>query len=202
MMMTDPPGLFSRLHGLDWYGGMLRRWTEGLGLRPEQRVLELGCGPGCLSRDLAARGMRVTGMDCSSRMIRHAAGAARSEATFQVAALPLLPVDDGTYDVVLAASLLNVIKDKPAAIAEMTRVVRSGGLVSALFPVPGFEQAANRLARQMSGFSRAAMRQWGRSGAPLNPDAVCDWFGVAGLAPLSISGALEGGIAIVTGRKL
>jgi SAM-dependent methyltransferase len=48
-----------------------------LGLRPGDSILDLGCGPGLYSAQLAERGLRVTGVDYSHRSIDHASEYAR-----------------------------------------------------------------------------------------------------------------------------
>jgi ubiquinone/menaquinone biosynthesis C-methylase UbiE len=92
-------------------------------------VLEIGVGTGQLAVPLAARGVPVTGLDLSRAMmdvlIRKAGGAAP---------LPLvegdatqLPFADGAFAAAYARWVLHLIPDWRGAIAEMARVVRTGG---------------------------------------------------------------------------
>lgn len=58
----------------DWYVEFTRAWgTESRALLPDtmsgQRVLDMACGPGELSRHLASRGARVTAVDLSANML-------------------------------------------------------------------------------------------------------------------------------------
>jgi SAM-dependent methyltransferase len=56
--------------------------TEALGLRPGQRLLDVGCGPGRHAHALARRGIEVVGVDISQRFVDLAAAAAPPGATF------------------------------------------------------------------------------------------------------------------------
>ncbi|MGB1823721.1 MAG: class I SAM-dependent methyltransferase, partial [Ilumatobacteraceae bacterium] len=57
------------------------RLVELLGLEPGDRVLDVGCGPGRHSHELARRGMAVHGVDISQRFIDLASGSAPDGAT-------------------------------------------------------------------------------------------------------------------------
>ena len=59
------------------------RLVELLGLEPGDRVLDVGCGPGRHSHELARRGMAVHGVDISQRFIDLASGSAPDGATFE-----------------------------------------------------------------------------------------------------------------------
>src|SRR5262245_13242560 len=56
--------------------------VDALGLRPGDRVLDVGCGPGRHSHELARRGMEVVGLDISERFVELATTEAPSGATF------------------------------------------------------------------------------------------------------------------------
>ncbi|RMI12795.1 methyltransferase domain-containing protein [Cellulomonas triticagri] len=105
-------------------------------LLPGQSLLDVGCGPGNLTVDLAARVApgRVVGVDRSEAVI----GLARAEAeragaadvTFSTADAYALPFEDGSFDVVHAHQLLQHLGDPVAALREMRRVARPGGVVA------------------------------------------------------------------------
>lgn len=115
----------------------LREWERGqLGLGEGQRLLDVGCGRGeaalALADDLGDDG-DVVGIDASAEMLRVArskAGAARCRVRFTVGDACSLDEPDDSFDVVRAERTLQWLADPLAAVAEMARVVRHGGLVS------------------------------------------------------------------------
>ena len=106
-------------------------------LRPGLSLLDVGCGPGNITADLAGRvapGPTV-GLDASAEVIAEARSPAADPSvtglTFQVGDLFDLPFPDGTFDVVHAHQVLQHVGDPVAALVEMGRVCRPGGLVAA-----------------------------------------------------------------------
>ncbi len=103
-------------------------------LRPGQSLLDVGCGPATITNDLArvvAPGM-VTGIDASEEII----ALARSE---QPNSMPIeleigdalhLPFREASFDVVHAHQVLQHLVDPVAALREMARVVRPGGIIA------------------------------------------------------------------------
>ncbi len=92
-------------------------------------VLDLGCGPGVLSRELVARGATVTGIDVSDAMLRLARETAPG-AAFQLCDLAGgLPFPDGSFDRVVASLMLHYLEDWEAPLREMGRVLRGGGAI-------------------------------------------------------------------------
>jgi SAM-dependent methyltransferase len=101
------------------------------------RVLDVGCGPGTITVDLAARvpGGQVVGVDQAPDVLavaRQEAGRrGRSNVGFGVGNAYHLAFGDGTFDVVHAHQVLQHLPDPVSALAEMRRVCRAGGLVAA-----------------------------------------------------------------------
>lgn len=112
-------------------------------------ILDVGCGPGTLTIDLArlvAPG-RVVGVDASEEVLERARevlrgefesdpGAAEQDAspvdnvTFEQANAYALPFADATFDVVHAHQVLQHLSDPIAAIKEMLRVAKPGGIIA------------------------------------------------------------------------
>lgn len=102
-------------------------------LRPGLDVLDVGCGPGTITRDLAARVApgRVTGIDRSDDVISVAAdGGTPDNLDFAVGDVYALDAPDDRYDVVHAHQVLQHLSDPVAALHEMRRVCRPDGLVA------------------------------------------------------------------------
>ena len=116
-----------------------------LPIRPGDRVLDLGCGGGRHAFEVYRRGAHVVAADrdegeLASVQAMFEAMAAEGEApagaraaTVKADAL-LLPFADATFDVVIAAEILEHIPDDERAMAEITRVVRPGGIVAITVP--------------------------------------------------------------------
>ncbi|MGY1605348.1 methyltransferase domain-containing protein [Geodermatophilus sp. SYSU D00815] len=104
-------------------------------LRPGLEVLDVGCGPGTITVDLAQRVApgRVVGLDVSADPLDEARALAASrgvEVTFGVGDVYALDAADGSFDVVHAHQVLQHLTDPVAALREMARVCRPGGLVA------------------------------------------------------------------------
>ena len=97
------------------------------------KVVELGCGPGFYSRRLARRfpQIAVTGVDRSPSQIRVArqrvAAARIQNCLFERVNALALPVVDESFDVLLASRIFTILPDHERAVAEMFRVLKSGG---------------------------------------------------------------------------
>lgn len=107
-------------------------WPEGKPL-PGENVIELGCGPGFYSRGLAERfrDISVLGIDRSPSQLAWARKRARAaklhNCRFQSDNVLDLSHNDNSFDVLIASRLFTVLPDRRRAVAEMFRVLRSGG---------------------------------------------------------------------------
>jgi arsenite methyltransferase len=98
-----------------------------------EKVIELGCGPGFYSRNLAQRfpQILVTGVDRSEGQIlrarRHAQDAAIANCAFEQVNALQLPCEDANFDVLIASRLFTILYDPNRAVAEMYRVLKRDG---------------------------------------------------------------------------
>ncbi|MDJ0381746.1 class I SAM-dependent methyltransferase [Streptomyces sp. G-G2] len=105
-------------------------------LRPGMSVLDVGCGPGTITADLAelvAPG-RVTAVDASQDVIeqarQYAAERGLTGIEFATADVHALEFPDASFDVVHAHQVLQHVGDPVRALREMRRVCRPGGIVA------------------------------------------------------------------------
>ena len=106
-------------------------------LAPGMRLLDVGCGPGSVTLDLARLVCpgQVVGCDNAPDALDAARAAAvqrgDAETRFVVGDALDLPFDDGSFDVVHAHQVLHHVNDPVQALREMARVARVGGWVAA-----------------------------------------------------------------------
>lgn len=114
------------------------------GLKPGERVLDLGAGTGSVSFQVAplvAPGGRVTGLDISPEMVAVARERAQElgldNISFQEGRAEAIPAADGAFDAALASLSMMYVIDRETAAREIARVVRVGGrLVAAVWAAP------------------------------------------------------------------
>src|SRR4051794_9262966 len=138
--MGEPRGIRTFRAGVDAYDRHVGRYTDQLagrllevaGVAPGQRALDVGCGPGAVTRALAAvvGGDRVAAVDPTPSFVE-ACRARVPGAAVREAAAEQLPFDADSFDVVLSQLVVNFMSDAPAAVEEMHRVAKPGAVVAA-----------------------------------------------------------------------
>jgi ubiquinone/menaquinone biosynthesis C-methylase UbiE len=118
----------------DEFVPLLHKYLE---IHPGQRIVDVGCGTGFLSR-LVARALHgegmVIGIDRNERLFRFARDATREAGldpivSFRKGDANALPLKDNFADRVICQTLLWAMRDPKKAIREMIRVCKPGGLV-------------------------------------------------------------------------
>ncbi len=113
-----------------------RRWTrEALALRPAEKILDIGVGPGFLAAEMArevGRSGWIAGIDISEHvlaMARERCSKPGDGATldFQLADATKLPFPDASFDAVVSAQVYEFVADVDVALGEARRVLRRGG---------------------------------------------------------------------------
>ncbi len=125
-----------------WFGHMV---GEQVGWPDGAHVLDVGCGPGALWRELAGTvpsTMRLTLADLSPGMVDEAVAVASAAGAFadvrgQVADARELPFDDAAFDLVVSTYALYHVPEPERAVDELARVVRPGGAVAIMTNGPG-----------------------------------------------------------------
>ena len=122
------------------YDRFMGRYSIGLaapmadlaGVRAEQRVLDVGCGPGALTGELVVRlgSSAVAAVDPSASFVS-AARERNSGVDVRLAPAEALPFGDDEFDAALAQLVVHFMRDPVAGLREMARVTRPGGAVVA-----------------------------------------------------------------------
>ncbi|MEU4694567.1 demethylmenaquinone methyltransferase [Actinoplanes sp. NPDC023714] len=116
--------------------GWRRATRAALGLRPGERVLDVGAGTGVSTEELSRSGAFAVGADISVGMLRAGRAAGRRIPLLAGDALRL-PFADATFDAVTISFALRNVVDTTAALREFGRITRPGGrLVVCEFSTP------------------------------------------------------------------
>ena len=102
---------------------------------PGRATLEVGVGEGRVSRDLVARGHRVTGVDVSPTLARLAANADPTS-RYLLADGAMLPFAAGAFDLVVAYNSLMDVDDMPGVVQEIGRVLSAEGCLGVCITHP------------------------------------------------------------------
>ncbi len=115
-----------------WSARLAEAMLDALALPAGAAVLDAGCGTGALSAAISRRdgAARITGVDLSEAFL--ASARARVPAgRFMVGDVTRLDLPDDAFDAALSLLVLQFVSDRAAAVAELARVVKPGGLVAA-----------------------------------------------------------------------
>lgn len=118
---------------------------------PDLAILDIGCGSGFLSLELARAGHHVTGIDPDAAVIALArrtqetypSGVPRGRLEYHVAGVPEWEANTGRYDLVVFCRSLHHVPDPADALARAARWLRPGGrLVCLEFAYDRFDRRA------------------------------------------------------------
>jgi ubiquinone/menaquinone biosynthesis C-methylase UbiE len=146
-------------HALAFKNRERSEWVASLlELQHDERVLEIGFGPGTDIARASRAAAFVAGVDHSETMLRQASGRNRSairdgRVELKLGTASQLPYPDAQFDCAFAINSAQFWKDLPTALAELKRVLKPGGRV-ALAVQPRNKGATDETARQV-GFGLA-----------------------------------------------
>ena len=116
------------------HGSRMSSVLSTLSTRPGDRVLDLGCGNGWMTRELAVRvpDGEAIGVDLSPEMVNRASeqSAAMANTRFVACDLLKLPIEDASIDHVVSMEALYYVSDLEGALAEVARTLRSSGTLT------------------------------------------------------------------------
>ena len=130
-MFASPVDAYDRYIGR-YSKQLARELIRAAGIREQQRALDVGCGPGALTAQLARvlGPKNVSALDASETYVQ-ACRERTPGADVRLGIAEELPFADGEFDVVVALLVLNLLDDAAAGVREMARVARRGGAVVA-----------------------------------------------------------------------
>ena len=137
----EPPALTARLQFL------LARVPVGA------RVLDVGCGEGRFTSELARAGREAVGIDVAEEPLRRARAREHGIDVRCVAPRGPWPLEDASFDALWAGEMIEHVADTAAWLSEVRRVLRSGGLLVLSTP------AHDWLTRLRLGLSRRAFEE-------------------------------------------
>ncbi len=168
------------------YGAMLqpgrRRAIARMVLGPGDRVLEVGVGTG-MGLELYPRWAKVIGIDLSQAMLTRARARiaefpSRDHIELREMDASATPFDDGTFDVVYAPYMLNIVPHPLAVATEMRRVCKPGGRIVLLNHCRSEQPLLAAVDDAVSRLSELTGTRWN---LPLAP-----FFNQVALKPISI----------------
>ena len=103
---------------------------------PKGLTLDVGCGEGRLTRELAERGYDVVGVDASTALVAEARSVDPA-GRYEVASIDALPFEGGAAELAVCVNVLPHVHDLDGAAAELARVLAPGGmlLIGTIHPV-------------------------------------------------------------------
>ena len=110
---------------------------------PPRTVVDVGCGMGGLLRMMPG-GFELSGVEYSTATIRRAAALLGDRATLHRASLSDLPFASDSQDAAVCLEVLEHIEDDEAAVAELFRILRPGGVLIASVPYAYYWRAYRR----------------------------------------------------------
>jgi ubiquinone/menaquinone biosynthesis C-methylase UbiE len=165
-------------------------------LRPDMRLLDVGCGPGSITRGLAERlpAGQVVGLDLSRETLesarRDAAARGLENLRYEEGSVYELSFPDGSFDVAYAHQVLQHLRERGLALSEMLRVVKPGGVV-AVREVDWSTVAYFPRDPWIDRFIEVHLRTWYRNGGePQVGRQLRALFNAAGVASLEITASV------------
>ncbi len=176
LMLFNRPKLFHLLMQQFWYRDVLLQWYRSINGK-KASVIELGCGPGEFLMRIAQPGVSLTGVDSSEDMLRFFR---RKHPSAPVTlrrgdALSSDCFAGQQYDLILAASLINVVRDKRRLLANCIDHTSTNGSVSFFFPTESMSRSnAERYAKthDLPSLSQDLLTTWATNARKLGAEQI------------------------------
>ncbi len=175
-----------------WSGPVAGEFLAWLGVPPGARWLDVGCGTGALSRTILdlSTPRSVSAVDPSPGFVAAARSGLGSDADLHVGDAQDLPFEADEFDAAVSGLALNFVPDPAAAVLELSRVTRPGGVVAAyvwdyragMQMIRSFWDAAISLDPSIAHLDEATR-------FPLcDPDRLAELFEDSGVADVEVTG--------------
>lgn len=176
-------------------GELARAVCDAAGVRPDQRAVDVGCGPGALAAELVSRlGAENVAAADPSPPFADACRRRLPGVRVEDASAERLPFEDGAFDHALAQLVVNFMTDPLAGVREMARVTRPGGTVAAaVWDYAGEMTLLRRFWDAAIALDPAASGQDEANCMPFcTPDELSGLWAEAGLAAVAVAVAVVG----------
>lgn len=132
----DPSGPVAGLHSMNptrcRYIDRVFQAHFGPAVKNTGRFVDIGCGGGLVTEELSRKGYRIIGFDTSANSLeaarKHAADA-NVEAEYRYGSVYDLEIESASIDGVVICDVLEHLHDLPAAVSELSRVLKMGGVM-------------------------------------------------------------------------
>ena len=181
-----------------WRVPYFKRILEEIEIEPHgARALDVGCGGGLLTEEVAAMGFAATGIDPSARSIevaqRHAAQR-NLRIEYRLGLGDNLPFENESFDVVFCCDVLEHVAEWDAVIREIARVLRRGGVLM-------YDTINRTFASKLRSILIAQEWKWTRYAPPdthvwemfITPEEIAQSFERHGLVPKDVKGTAAKG---------
>jgi len=193
---------FEQVQHTSWYGRLLQGFSGFLEVTPEMAVLDVGCGPGYLTRLLAEKVRAVSCVDISPAMVKKAREHAEEEnlenVYYAVGTAESIPEENEYFDMAVATSVIYFLPDPVLALEEMARVIKRGGRIAMLNPSD--RMTDNNVTsfineHRLTGFEADALESWldaAKGARRLSEDYASKIMTAAGLSEIRHERHLNG----------
>lgn len=181
------------------------------GPKSDDRILDVGCGPGWLAILLAQKARGVIGCDRSERIIKLAKQNAQTagviNVTFQTADATALPFVDASFDLVIATTVMYLLIQPEKGFSELVRVTRPGGQIATLDPEISMSPKKMRTyarSQKMSFKDTAKLVEWAAAARvyyPFSEQSLRGQYEKAGLKNIVLEKRLGGMVWFAKGEK-
>lgn len=210
LLATNIPRLFEIIQTRQWCEQMFSQWIANLEIQKNNKVLDVGCGPGVLTKTLAQNGYQATGLDQSEAMLTLACRNSRvplntsTTPDFKQGDALNLPFTNNKFDVGIAASLINIIPSADKALSEMRRTVKPGGKISFLVPSEKMNPSTAKnycKENKISGLAASLLQLWSSKAICMPVDKAIALAENTDLENITVHHYLDEMVISVTGNK-